>query len=94
MKYLLHNSFHNTVLILLDIEHLRTPTLILMGDGKRGMDHSPFQILFSVLQNIGVPSRMLVFPDEGHLYRDPRAANVAFDEARLWFDRFLQAPAQ
>ncbi|GEM_PF-2469702 len=79
---------------LLDIEHLRTPTLILMGDGKRGMDHSPFQILFSVLQNIGVPSRMLVFPDEGHLYRDPRAANVAFDEARLWFDRFLQAPAQ
>ena len=39
--------------------------------------------LFTTLQRLGVPSRLLVFPDEGHWINKPQ-------NAALWYRTFIE----
>lgn len=69
---------------------VRTPTLMLVGD--RDIECPPAQSLefWHALHELGVPTSLQVYPDEGHVLRQGK--NVADAEARMvaWFDRYLK----
>ncbi|MCK5795590.1 MAG: prolyl oligopeptidase family serine peptidase, partial [Deltaproteobacteria bacterium] len=47
--------------------------------------------LFTALQVMGVPSRYLHFPDEGHWVQRPANAEVWYHEVLTWLMRWLAA---
>ncbi|NIR62060.1 MAG: alpha/beta fold hydrolase, partial [Gammaproteobacteria bacterium] len=73
-----------------DAARVDTPTLILMGGGPPGgMDHWPWEVVFAILRDRGTPARMLVFPEEGHVYASPDSARLAFEEMRAWLEAHM-----
>jgi len=56
----------------------RTPTLVVVGELDFRVPYTEGLQLFTALQRQGVPSRLLVFPDEDHFVRKPK-------NARLWW---------
>jgi dipeptidyl aminopeptidase/acylaminoacyl peptidase len=48
--------------------------------------------MFTALQRQGVPSRLLVFPDEDHWIQKPRNVERWWTVVREWLGRYLGAP--
>ena len=74
-----------------DSYKVKTPTLILVG-GDESRYPAPAiasEMLFSILRQYNVPTRMIRFEDEGHTYTNPEAAKIAFIEIRNWLDQHL-----
>jgi len=66
-----------------------TPQLILHGENDYRVPLSEGLMAFNVLQNKGVPSRFIVFRDEGHWITRPQNLLEWYDEVSLWLDKWL-----
>jgi dipeptidyl aminopeptidase/acylaminoacyl peptidase len=64
-------------------KNFKTPTLVTHGEIDYRVPVGEGLQLFTALQRQGVPSRLLVFPDEGHWINKPQ--NTA-----LWYNTFLE----
>ena len=71
---------------------MRTPTLITHGDLDFRVPVSEGMGLFTALQRQGVPSRLILFPDEGHWILKPKNARAWIGEQLDWLDRWVKAP--
>jgi dipeptidyl aminopeptidase/acylaminoacyl peptidase len=60
----------------------KTPTLVTHGELDYRVPVGEGLQLFTTLQRRGVPSRLLVFPDEGHWINKPQ-------NSALWYRTFL-----
>lgn len=60
----------------------KTPTLVIAGEQDYRVPYTQSLELFSALQRQGVPSELLIFPDEGHWVLKPL-------NAQLWYSTFL-----
>jgi dipeptidyl aminopeptidase/acylaminoacyl peptidase len=60
----------------------KTPTLVVCGEKDYRVPYTQSLEMFSALQRQGVPSKLLVFPDEGHWVLKPQ-------NAQLWYKTFL-----
>jgi dipeptidyl aminopeptidase/acylaminoacyl peptidase len=49
--------------------------------------------MFTALQRQGVPSRLLVFPDEGHWVLQPANGVRWYREVLGWLDRWMKPAA-
>ena len=67
----------------------KTPTLILHGEKDYRVPVTQGINLHGVLQGKGVPSRIVIFPDEGHGELKPQAALLWWNEIFAWLDRYL-----
>jgi len=69
----------------------KTPTLVSVGelDYRTTVDHG--YAAFTALQRRGVPSKLLVFPDEGHWIAKPKNARVFHDVVFAWLAEHLGA---
>lgn len=75
-----------------DAARAETPTLILVGRGAGGgVDHWPWEVVYSILRSRDTPARMLVFTGEGHNYSSPASAGLAFTEMRAWLELHMPA---
>ncbi|MBS1801252.1 MAG: S9 family peptidase [Acidobacteria bacterium] len=73
---------------MLSITNARTPTLVIHGQRDYRLDVSEGFQLFTSLQRIGVASRMLYFPDEGHWVLKPQNSERWYNEVGDWCDRW------
>ena len=78
----------------LDAVRIQTPTLFLRGG--YGGNASPtmyasHETAFTLIRQAGVPTRYIMFPDEGHTYSTPEAALVAFDLVTDWLAKHMPA---
>ena len=64
-------------------KNFKTPTLVTHGEIDYRVPVGEGLQLFTALQRQGVPSRLLVFPDEGHWINKPQ-------NAALWYRTFLE----
>ena len=64
-------------------KNFKTPTLVTHGEIDYRVPVGEALQLFTTLQRQGVPSRLLVFPDEGHWINKPQ-------NAALWYRTFLE----
>ncbi len=65
-----------------DLGKYKTPTLIIAGERDYRVPYTQSLEFFSALQRQGVPSKLVVFPDEGHWILMPQ-------NAQFWYKTFL-----
>ena len=71
------------------IKNAKTPMLIIHNDLDFRVPVSEGYQLFTTLQRLGVPAKMINFPDEGHWVQKP--ANSAFwhREVFAWLNKYV-----
>jgi len=75
------------------VRNFRTPTLVIHGAlDYRVLDTEGLQ-MFTALQRMNVPSRLLFFPDEGHWVTKPANQQVWWSTVQEWLARYLTRPA-
>ena len=73
----------------------KTPMLVVHGEKDFRIPYSQGLATFTALQRRGVPSRLVVFPDENHWVLKPKNSIQWYDEVFKWMGQHLQpAPAQ
>jgi dipeptidyl aminopeptidase/acylaminoacyl peptidase len=75
---------------MLSIRNAKTPTLVVHGQRDYRLDVSEGFQLFTALQRLNVPSRMLYFPDEGHWVLKPQNSQRWYEEVGEWCDRWTR----
>jgi hypothetical protein len=75
---------------MLSIKNAKTPTLVIHSQRDYRLDVSEGLQLFTALQRLGVPSRMLYFPDEGHWVLKPQNSKLWYQEVGAWCDRWTK----
>ena len=67
----------------------KTPTLVLVGqyDGETPAPQS-FEF-WHALKTLGVPTRLVVYPGEGHGFRDPKHRRDVLERSLSWFHTYL-----
>ena len=72
----------------------KTPTLVVHGQLDYRLDVSQGFALFTTLQRLKVPSKMLYFPDEGHWVLKPQNSQLWWKTVNGWVDEHLKTPAK
>ena len=70
------------------VENFRTPMLVVHGERDYRCPIEQGLALFTALQRQGVPSRLLVFPDENHWVLKPANSVRWHEEVLSWLDRW------
>ncbi|MGA7561324.1 MAG: S9 family peptidase [Terriglobales bacterium] len=69
-------------------KNFKTPTLVVHGQLDYRLDVSEGFQLFTTLQVLGVPSKMLYFPDEGHWVLKPQNSQLWWKTVTDWVDQW------
>ncbi|GAC1479387.1 MAG: S9 family peptidase [Gemmatimonadaceae bacterium] len=67
-----------------------TPTLVLHGELDFRVPYTEGLSMFTALQRRNVPSRLVVFPDEGHWIAKPENQRLWWREVGGWLEKWLQ----
>jgi dipeptidyl aminopeptidase/acylaminoacyl peptidase len=73
---------------MLAAKNFKTPTLVVHGQLDYRLDVSQGFALFTTLQRLGVPSKMLYFPDEGHWVLKPQNSQLWYKTVNDWVDEW------
>jgi dipeptidyl aminopeptidase/acylaminoacyl peptidase len=71
-------------------KNFKTPTLVVHGQLDYRLDVSEGFQLFTTLQTMGVPSKMLYFPDEGHWVLKPQNSQLWWKTVNDWVDQWTK----
>ncbi len=71
------------------VENFQTPTLVIHGEQDYRVPFGQGLQLFTALQEHDVPSRLLVFPDEGHWIQKPQNALLWYSQFLSWLDEWV-----
>jgi len=71
-------------------DKFKTPTLVVHGQLDYRLDVSEGFQLFTTLQRLKVPSKMLYFPDEGHWVLKPQNSRLWYKTVNEWVDQWCQ----
>jgi dipeptidyl aminopeptidase/acylaminoacyl peptidase len=68
----------------------KTPTLVIAGEKDYRIPYSQSLEFFSALQRQGVPSKLVVFPDEGHWVLKPLNSQFWYKTFIEWVDKYTK----
>jgi dipeptidyl aminopeptidase/acylaminoacyl peptidase len=71
-------------------QNFKTPTLVVHGQNDYRIDVSQGFDLFTTLQILKVPSKMLYFPDEGHWVLKPQNSQLWYKTVNEWVDLWCE----
>ena len=69
----------------------KTPMLVIAGELDYRVPYTQSLALFYALQRRGIPSRLIVFPDEGHWVLRPQNQRLWWTQVHGWLARWLGA---
>ncbi|MEO5720678.1 MAG: S9 family peptidase [Chthoniobacterales bacterium] len=69
-------------------ENFKTPTLVIHGQLDYRLDVAEGFQLFTTLQRLGVPSKMLYFSDEGHWVNKPQNSQLWYKTVSDWVEQW------
>jgi dipeptidyl aminopeptidase/acylaminoacyl peptidase len=72
---------------------IRTPVLILHGENDTNVPLSQSTFFHRALRHFGVEHEFVVYPREGHSFRERNHRLDVLRRTRAWFDRWLGDPA-
>jgi len=75
---------------MLSIQNAKTPTLVIHSQRDYRLDVSEGFQLFTALQRLSVPSKMLYFPDEGHWVLKPQNSKLWYETVGDWCDKWTK----
>ena len=72
------------------IKNVKTPTLVVVGERDAECPASQSYESWHALKTLGVPTQLIIYPGEGHLFLDPKHQADRLDQTVGWFDRYLK----
>ena len=72
------------------VKNFATPTLVSHGELDYRVPIDQGLQLFTALQRRGIPSKLMLFPDEGHWVLKPQNSKLWYQTAGDWFDQWLK----
>jgi dipeptidyl aminopeptidase/acylaminoacyl peptidase len=76
------------------VQNWRTPMLVIHGERDYRIPYSQSLGVFNALQRRGIPSRLMIFPDENHWILKPQNSIQWYREVHGWLDRWLRRGGQ
>jgi dipeptidyl aminopeptidase/acylaminoacyl peptidase len=71
------------------VKNVQTPTLILVGDSDGEVPMEQSVEWWHALTAMKVPTRLVVYPHEGHMFTNPADRHDYFVRAMEWFDEWF-----
>jgi dipeptidyl aminopeptidase/acylaminoacyl peptidase len=72
------------------IQNVKTPTLVIVGERDAECPASQSYEFWHALRTLGVPTKLIVYPGEGHLFIDPKNQIDRLEQTVAWFDKYLK----
>ena len=72
------------------IKKVKTPTLVIVGERDAECPAPQSQEFWHALKALGVPTQLVIYPGEGHLFVKPENQAGRLDQTVAWFDKYLQ----
>jgi dipeptidyl aminopeptidase/acylaminoacyl peptidase len=72
------------------IKNTKTPTLVLHGERDSEVPTPQGYEFWHALKTLGVPTELVIYPDEGHGIRDPKHQLDIQERTVAWFDKYLK----
>jgi dipeptidyl aminopeptidase/acylaminoacyl peptidase len=72
------------------IKKVKTPTLVIVGERDAECPSSQSYEFWHALKTLGVPTELIVYPGEGHLFVKPENQADRMDQTVAWFDKYLK----
>jgi dipeptidyl aminopeptidase/acylaminoacyl peptidase len=72
------------------IKNVKTPTLVIVGERDAEAPAPQSYEFWHALKTLGVPTQLIIYPGEGHLFLDPKHQTDRLDQTVGWFDKYLQ----
>ena len=73
------------------VKNFKTPTLVTGGELDYRVPYTEDLSMFTSLQRMNVPSRLVIFPDEGHWIGKPQNQRLWWGEVQSWLKKYLEA---
>ena len=71
------------------VQNFKTPTLVTAGELDFRVPYDQSLQLYTTLQLKGVPSKLIIFPDEGHWILKPQNSQFWYRNVLDWFNKHL-----
>jgi dipeptidyl aminopeptidase/acylaminoacyl peptidase len=72
------------------IKNVNTPTLIIVGERDAECPAAQSYEFWKALKTLGVPTQLIIYPGEGHLFLEPKHQVDRLDQTVGWFDKYLK----
>ena len=72
------------------IKQVKTPTLMVAGDRDAEVPVTQSYEYWHALRALGVPTELVIYPGEGHLFAKPMNQRDVAQRVAGWFDRYLR----
>jgi dipeptidyl aminopeptidase/acylaminoacyl peptidase len=72
------------------IKNVKTPTLVIVGERDAECPASQSYEFWHALKTLGVPTQLIIYPGEGHLFLDPKHQTDRLEQTVGWFDKYLK----
>jgi len=72
------------------IKKVKTPTLIIVGEHDAECPSPQSYEFWHALRTLNVPTQLIIYPGEGHLFLNPKNQADRIDQTVAWFDKYLK----
>jgi dipeptidyl aminopeptidase/acylaminoacyl peptidase len=72
------------------IKNVKTPTLVIVGERDAECPAPQSYEFWHALRTLGVPTQLIVYPGEGHMFAKPEHQIDRMDQTLGWFDKYLK----
>jgi dipeptidyl aminopeptidase/acylaminoacyl peptidase len=72
------------------IKNVKSPTLVIVGERDAECPAAQSYEFWHALKTLGVPTQLVVYPGEGHLFLEPKHQADRMDQTVAWFDKYLK----
>jgi dipeptidyl aminopeptidase/acylaminoacyl peptidase len=71
------------------VKNAKTPTLLLHGSNDITSSTNQSMVFYTALRDLGIPTRFIKFPRQGHGIREPRLRRILFVEEAKWMQKYI-----
>ena len=72
------------------IKKVKTPTLVIVGERDAECPTPQSYEFWHALKTLHVPTQLIVYPGEGHMFVKPENQTDRLDQTIAWFDKYLK----
>ena len=73
-------------------DRIHTPTLFMGGQSDFNVPIAGSEQMYQALKTLGVPTQLVVYPTQNHLFSRPSYISDRLGRYIAWFDKYLKAP--
>ena len=72
------------------IKNVKTPTLVIVGERDAECPSPQSYEFWHALKALNVPTQLVIYPGEGHMFVKPENQTDRLDRTAAWFDKYLK----